>query len=87
MRCLYCLNLLPRGLVAQQLGLTAGRPLGLAVFAPAHAHDEAAPVTAVLDTVVLHAQRVADLVSQDVGGTEPSGGVERPYGPHHAQLN
>ena len=86
-RSLYCLHLLPCGLVAPQPLLATGRPLGLAVFPAAPAHDEAAPVAAVLDTVVLHPQGVADLVSQDVGRTEPRGGVERSYGSHHAQLN
>ena len=80
-------DLLPGGLIAQQLGLAAGRPPGLAVFPPAAAHDEAAPVAAVLDPVVLHAEGVADLVSQDVGRTETRGGVKRPYGSHYTQLN
>ena len=59
----------------------------LAVFAPAAAHDVAAPVTVVLPPIVVHAECVAQLVGQDVGRAEPSGGVQSPDGSHHSELN
>ena len=57
------------------------------MLSSASAHDESTTVAVVLQPVVGHPQRVADLVGQDVGSTEPSGGVQGSYGTHHSQLN